>query len=95
MVATCGAMVRGTYGTPEAGTRTAYALYWPVGASCPEPSVRTARRRPVRVRTIRRPRDVGVSMGADHGRDHPGLRSVAVYDGLDLDVAGGVLPTEA
>ena len=45
---TCGAVVRGTYITPEAGTRTAYALYWPVGASCLGPLVRAARRRPAR-----------------------------------------------
>ena len=36
-------MVRGTYGTSEADPRTAYVEY------CPEPSVRTARRRLVRV----------------------------------------------
>eukprot|EP00964_Phaeocystis_antarctica_P121453 scaffold85118_cov33-Phaeocystis_antarctica.AAC.1 len=33
--------VRGAYGTPEAGT---YSALGPAGASCPEPSVRTARR---------------------------------------------------
>ena len=31
-----GATVRGTYGTPEAGTRTAHVRQRPPGASCPE-----------------------------------------------------------
>jgi len=43
---TCGATVRGTYGTPEAGTRTAHV---PWRSSCPVPQVRTLRRRLVRV----------------------------------------------
>ena len=38
--------VRGTYGTPEAGTRTAHVRW---RTSCPAPLVRTARRRPVHV----------------------------------------------
>ena len=51
------ATARGTYGTPEAGTRTAYApCEPPPRASCPVPPVHTARRcvqvrRPVRTST--------------------------------------------
>ena len=45
-----GATVRGAYSTPEAaGTCTAYAQKRPARASCPVPSVRTARGRLVRV----------------------------------------------
>ena len=47
--ATCGAIVCGTHGTPEAGTRTAHVLQCPPTASCPVPQVRTVRRRPARV----------------------------------------------
>ena len=45
-VAACGATVRGTYGTPGAGTRTVHILWH---SSCPVPQVRTLRRRRVRV----------------------------------------------
>ena len=44
---TWGATARGTYGTPEAGTRT--APYVPWRTSCPVPQVRTLRKRPVHV----------------------------------------------
>eukprot|EP00964_Phaeocystis_antarctica_P077902 scaffold48415_cov61-Phaeocystis_antarctica.AAC.2 len=46
LTAAWGATVRGTYGTPEAGTRTVYV---PWRSSCPVPQARTLRRRPVRV----------------------------------------------
>ena len=55
------ATARGTYGTPEAGTRTAYApCEPPPRASCPVPPVHTARRcvqvrRPVRTSTEEAP----------------------------------------
>ena len=48
-VSACGATVRGTNGTPEAGARTACVLCVGPEASCPAPQVPTVRRRPVRV----------------------------------------------
>ena len=45
--------LRGTYGTPEADTRTVYVPWSASCASCPVPPVRTARRRLVRAaRTV-------------------------------------------
>ena len=46
---TCGATVRGTYGTAEAGTRRRTYSAWRFKASCPAPLVRTARSRLIRV----------------------------------------------
>ena len=67
--------VRGTYGTPEAGTcvrriPTVVSCYPPARASCPRPPVRTARSRLVRAARThsRRPRDVGVSLGSTRPR---------------------------
>ena len=48
-VGTWGATVRGTHGTPEAGTCPAQVQWCPPGASCPAPQVRAERRRPARV----------------------------------------------
>ena len=60
---TCGATVRG------ATVRRACSA-WRLGASCPAPLVRTARRRPVRVSRTYRPRGVHVSTEQDLETGH-------------------------